>query len=197
MVMMITLGNGVFSFTMDPEFGEFVLSKSQVQIPNPPRRIYSINSGNAEMWDQPTKDFIRWTKMQEPHYSSRYIGSMVSDVHRTILYGGIFMYPADSNRHLNGKLRLLYQGFPMAFLCEQAGGKASTGSDCILDLQPTVRVPCIPTAPIRFVDALAHHNAATPFFFFFCYVCVCVCVCGGGVIIISHLLTPVRLNSHL
>jgi len=136
MVMMLTFGTGVYSFTMDPEFGEFVLTKAQLRIPDPPGRVYSINSGNSEMWDQPTKDFVRWTKMQSPQYSARYIGSMVSDVHRTILYGGIFMYPSDAHRHPNGKLRMLYQGFPMAFLCEQAGGKASTGTGNILDLQP-------------------------------------------------------------
>jgi fructose-1,6-bisphosphatase len=91
-VMMLSMGNGVHAFVLDPDFGEFMQTKQNVRIPDPPERIYSINSGNSEMWDVPTKMFVRWTKEQAERYSSRYIGSMVPDAHRTMLRGGIFMF---------------------------------------------------------------------------------------------------------
>lgn len=135
-VMVLSTGSGVHSFTLDPNYGEFIMTRENMRIPEQPKQIYSINTGNSELWDAPTRDFVRWTKGQAKPYSMRYIGSMVSDVHRTILYGGIFMYPADKqNQH--GKLRVLYECFPMAFLVEQAGGMASTGTGRILDLKPT------------------------------------------------------------
>eukprot|EP00039_Didymoeca_costata_P032924 m.39906 g.39906 ORF g.39906 m.39906 type:complete len:343 (-) comp9605_c0_seq2:2474-3502(-) len=136
-VMMLSLGAEIHSFTMDIEFGEFILHRSGVKIPDDPARVYSTNSGNSHEWDAPTREFVKWTKLQAEQYSSRYIGSMVSDVHRTLLRGGIFMYPADKGRNLNGKLKLLYECFPMAFLVEKAGGKASNGRNRILDLKPS------------------------------------------------------------
>lgn len=136
MVLSLGLDDGVRSFTLDPTFGEFVETASPVAIPAKPKRIISVNAGNSEIWNLPTSEFVRWTKRQKERYSLRYIGSMVADVHRTLLYGGIFMYPADFfNR--SGKLRLLYECFPMAFLVEAAGGMASTGTNRILDLVPT------------------------------------------------------------
>lgn len=136
-IMVLSTGVGVHSFTLDPTFGEFIESASNpITIPTVPRKIFSINAGNEMAWDKGTSDFVAWAKQQEDPYSLRYIGSMVSDVHRTILYGGIFMYPAD-RRNKSGKLRLLYECFPMAFLVEAAGGFATTGSTRILDLVPS------------------------------------------------------------
>eukprot|EP00041_Stephanoeca_diplocostata_P035552 m.1258544 g.1258544 ORF g.1258544 m.1258544 type:complete len:373 (+) comp24719_c0_seq9:219-1337(+) len=135
-VMLITKGNGVHSFVMDPDYGEFVMTQKNVRIPEEPLQIYSINSGNSEYWDKATQQFIAWTKAQDTPYSARYIGSMVSDVHRTILCGGIFMYPADK-RKPNGKLRLLSECNPLAWLMEQAGGMASTGTQRLLDVVPS------------------------------------------------------------
>jgi fructose-1,6-bisphosphatase I len=135
-IIVLSTGVEVHSFTLDPTFGEFIESANNpIKIPEDPRRIYSINAGNSETWDRPTTEFVTWTKQQDQPYSLRYIGSMVSDVHRTILYGGIFMYPADS-RNTAGKLRLLYECFPMAFLVEAAGGVATDGRSRILDLVP-------------------------------------------------------------
>jgi fructose-1,6-bisphosphatase len=113
---------------------------SQVQFPaGGGKKIYSCNEGNSPNWDLPILDFINWCK--ENKYAARYVGSMVSDVHRTILYGGIFVYPADK-KSPNGKLRVLYEGFPMALIVETAGGIASTGMfhgkvQRMLDLVPT------------------------------------------------------------
>jgi len=137
LVMSLGKSEGVRAFTMDPTVGEFVeMPASPVRVPASPKRIISGNTGNAEIWNLPTSEFVRWTRRQKERYSLRYIGSMVADVHRTLLYGGIFMYPADFfNR--NGKLRILYECFPMAFVLEAAGGMASTGSGRILDITPT------------------------------------------------------------
>lgn len=134
-VMMLSFGAGLYGFTLDPNYGEFVMSHEKLTFPENPKQIYSVNTGNSELWDEPTKAYVRWTKEQKSPYSGRYIGSMVSDVHRTLLYGGIFMYPADK-KSKNGKLRLLYECFPMAFLVEQAGGLATDGKRRILDIQP-------------------------------------------------------------
>ncbi|KAH9324972.1 hypothetical protein KI387_005150, partial [Taxus chinensis] len=102
-------------------------------------KIYSINEGNAKNWDEPTKKYVERCKFPEDGSSPkslRYIGSMVADVHRTLLYGGIFMYPADK-KSPNGKLRTLYEVFPMSFIMEQAGGQAFTGTERALDIIPT------------------------------------------------------------
>jgi len=137
-IMVLTTGNGVNMFTLDPTSGEFVLSHSNVQTP-PKKNIYSINEGYSKYWFEPLKkyiDHIKNPQNDKDMYSQRYVGSMVADVHRTILYGGIFMYPADT-RSKEGKLRLVYEGNPMAFIVEQAGGVATTGSQRILEIQPT------------------------------------------------------------
>jgi len=136
-LLVLTTGNGVNMFTFDPTTGEFVLSHANVKTPKK-RNIYSINEGYSKFWYDPLKkyvDHIKNPQSDKEIYSQRYVGSMVADVHRTILYGGVFIYPADS-RTKDGKLRLLYEANPMAFIVEQAGGKATTGTQRILDIQP-------------------------------------------------------------
>eukprot|EP00871_Galdieria_phlegrea_P001979 jgi/Galph1/2782/GphlegSOOS_G1476.1 len=135
--LVISFGNGVHGFTLDPSLGEFVLTHPNIRIPKR-GKIYSVNEGNGKNWDKAVTDYIYSLKYPSGNaspYSLRYIGSMVADVHRTLLYGGIFCYPADK-KNPNGKLRLLYEAAPMAFLVEQAGGKASTGTEKILDIIP-------------------------------------------------------------
>jgi len=135
--LVVTFGNGVNGFTLDPSIGEFILTHPNIMIPAKPKTVYSVNEGNARYWDAPTTEFVDRMKNQATKpYSLRYVGSMVSDVHRTFMYGGVFMYPGDS-KSKNGKLRLLYEGNPMAMLCEQAGGIATDGRTRILDLIPS------------------------------------------------------------
>jgi fructose-1,6-bisphosphatase I len=137
-MMVYTAGNGTHGFTLDPAFGEFILSHKNIQTPKK-SKIYSINEGNYLYWHPGLKKYIKYLqdedKATDRPYSSRYIGSMVADIHRNLLYGGIFMYPADS-RSPNGKLRLMYECNPMAFIIEQAGGRASNGKQRMLDIQP-------------------------------------------------------------
>eukprot|EP00002_Diphylleia_rotans_P009990 TRINITY_DN2036_c0_g1_i1.p1 TRINITY_DN2036_c0_g1~~TRINITY_DN2036_c0_g1_i1.p1 ORF type:complete len:349 (+),score=85.52 TRINITY_DN2036_c0_g1_i1:71-1117(+) len=135
-VLVLSTGDGVNGFTLDPSIGEFILTHENISI-KPQSSIYSVNEGNSIFWDEPTRQYVESVKnpkSRKPH-SARYIGSMVADVHRTLLYGGVFMYPGDS-KSPNGKLRILYECFPMAFLIEQAGGKATSGRHRILDIQP-------------------------------------------------------------
>ncbi|PXF49844.1 Fructose-1,6-bisphosphatase, cytosolic [Gracilariopsis chorda] len=136
--LVISVGNGVHGFTLDPSLGEFVLTHPDIKIPSR-GKIYSVNEGNAKNWDKATTEYIQSLKYPEEGkstYSLRYIGSMVADVHRTLFYGGVFIYPADK-KSPTGKLRLLYEAAPMAFLMEQAGGKATTGKENILDIMPS------------------------------------------------------------
>lgn len=135
--LVISFGTGVYGFTLDPSLGEFVLTHPDIKIPSR-GKIYSVNEGNAKNWDKATTEFIQSMKYPgegKKSYSLRYIGSMVADVHRTLFYGGVFIYPADK-KSPTGKLRLLYEAAPMAFLMEQAGGKATTGKIEILDVIP-------------------------------------------------------------
>ena len=136
--LVLTLGEGVDGFTLDPSLGEFVLTHPNIRIPKR-GKIYSINEGTAQYWDQATQEYVKSLKFPEDGkkpYTMRYIGSMVADVHRTLFYGGIFCYPA-TQAAPDGKLRLLYEAAPMAMLMEQAGGKAITGKMDILDVVPT------------------------------------------------------------
>ncbi|OAY70167.1 Fructose-1,6-bisphosphatase, cytosolic [Ananas comosus] len=136
--LVLSTGSGVNGFTLDPSLGEFILTHPDIKIPKR-GKVYSVNEGNAKNWDGPTAKFVEKCKYPQdgsPPKSLRYIGSMVADVHRTLLYGGIFMYPADK-KSPNGKLRVLYEVFPMSFLIEQAGGQAFTGKQRALDLVPT------------------------------------------------------------
>lgn len=130
---------GVNGFTLEPSIGEFCLSHPNLRCPDN-GKIYSINQGNTCKYDEGMKNFLNYcmenNKEEGRPYSHRYIGSMVADMHRTVIKGGIFMYPAD-NSNKNGKLRLQYECNPMAFLMEAAGGLASTGTGNILDVQPT------------------------------------------------------------
>jgi len=132
-----TTGYGVHGFTLDPSSGEFVLTHPDIRI-KPSHPIYSANEGNYLFWDQATKAYVDSVKNPPSGkpYSLRYVGSMVADVHRTLIYGGIFMYPGDKNAK-DGKLRLIYEANPMAFIVEAAGGKASTGTGRILEINPT------------------------------------------------------------
>jgi fructose-1,6-bisphosphatase I len=138
-IFVYTVGNGVHGFTLDPSFGEFILSHKDIKTPRK-SKIYSINEGNYLYWHPGLKKYIKWLQEEDKStnrpYSSRYIGSMVSDIHRNLLYGGIYMYPADS-RNPNGKLRLMYECNPMAFIVEQAGGRATNGKQRMLEVQPT------------------------------------------------------------
>lgn len=137
--LVLTTGNGLNGFTLDNSLGEFILTHPNLQLPRT-RAIYSVNEGNTLYWPEGTRKFFESIKFPEDGskpYSARYIGSMVADVHRTILYGGLFAYPADK-KSKNGKLRLLYEGFPMAMVIEQAGGTAiNDKGERILDLVPT------------------------------------------------------------
>jgi fructose-1,6-bisphosphatase I len=130
-MMVYTSGNGVHGFTLDPSIGEFLLSHEYIRIPDPPSRIYSMNEAYAERWSPGVRRYVEHLKGGD--YSSRYIGSLVADFHRTLLRGGIFMYPRDT-RSPEGKLRLLYEALPLAFLAEQAGGRASDGTRDIVDV---------------------------------------------------------------
>jgi fructose-1,6-bisphosphatase I len=138
-MMVYSTGNGVHGFTLDPSIGEFLLSHPNIRIPEPPQRIYSINEGNYGRWSEEQRRLVDHLKgldgQNRQPYSSRYIGSLVADFHRTLLYGGIFMYPADA-KNSRGKLRLLYEASPLAFICEHAGGRGSDGERSILDIVP-------------------------------------------------------------
>ncbi|KAG0268649.1 Fructose-1,6-bisphosphatase [Actinomortierella ambigua] len=135
--LVLSTGRGVNGYTLDTEIGEFILTHPNIRIPSR-GKIYAVNEGNSKYWDVPCQKYFHSLKFpEEPKkpYSARYVGSMVADVHRTMLYGGIFCYPADS-KSKNGKLRILYECFPMAYLVEQAGGRATTGRQRMLDVQP-------------------------------------------------------------
>ncbi|GLT92634.1 hypothetical protein SLE2022_104630 [Rubroshorea leprosula] len=136
-IFVLTLGKEVFAFTLDPMYGEFVLTQENIQIPKA-GKIYAFNEGNYQLWDDKLKKYMDDLKDPGPSgkpYSARYIGSLVGDFHRTLLYGGIYGYPRDK-KSKNGKLRLLYECAPMSFIVEQAGGKGSDGHQRILDIQP-------------------------------------------------------------
>jgi len=137
-MLVYTTGDGAHGFTFDPSIGEFLLSHENIRIPKR-GKIYSVNEGNYRWWFDGVKKYVKYLQEEDKAtnrpYSGRYVGSMVADIHRTLLYGGIFMYPGDT-RHANGKLRLMYEANPTAFIVEQAGGKASNGKGRILDVQP-------------------------------------------------------------
>lgn len=137
-MMIYTTGAGVHGFTLDPSYGEFVLSYPNIQIPKK-GKIYSVNESNYMYWEEGVRNYIDYLKEEDKAthrpYKLRYIGSMVADLHRTLLYGGIFMYPGDKKAP-RGKLRLMYEANPMAFVVEQAGGKASDGRQRIMEIQP-------------------------------------------------------------
>lgn len=145
-MLVYSSGMGVHGFTLDPIVGEFLLTHSNIRIPEK-AQYYSVNQGYEKYWSEGIRRFTHYLQGAEPDpqgnyrkgLSLRYIGSMVADFHRNLLGGGIFYYPADSKdpRYPHGKLRLCYEGAPLAFLTEQAGGRATDGHQNLLDIQPT------------------------------------------------------------
>ncbi|MEI6652150.1 MAG: class 1 fructose-bisphosphatase [Chlorobiaceae bacterium] len=137
-VMVYTTGHGVHGFTYDPTIGEFLLSHENIVTPKS-GKYYSINEGSYAQFNEGTKKYLDYIKEEDPAtnrpYSTRYIGSLVADFHRNLLTGGVFVYPP-TTKHATGKLRLMYEANPLAFICEQAGGRATNGRDRILDIQP-------------------------------------------------------------
>jgi fructose-1,6-bisphosphatase I len=137
-MLVYSAGQGVHGFTLNPELGEFLLSHPNMRLPEPPA-YYSINDAYFNRWSPGVQKYLSWLQGQDseddPNLSSRYIGSLVADFHRNLLKGGVFCYPGES-RKPNGKLRLLYEAAPLAFLIEQAGGYASDGNRSIMDLMP-------------------------------------------------------------
>lgn len=137
-MMVYTSGQGVHGFTLDPTVGEFLLSHPDIRIP-PRGKYYSVNEANYHYWSEGVRRYVDYLKTPDKAtgrpYSSRYIGTLVADFHRNLLAGGIFMYPADT-KNPHGKLRLLYEAAPLAFIAEQAGGRASDGTRDILHIQP-------------------------------------------------------------
>jgi fructose-1,6-bisphosphatase I len=159
-MFVFTTGHGVHGFTLDPTVGEFFLSHPNIRMPER-GKLYSVNEGNESQWDDKVRGWVDWLKTPSKEdgkpYSSRYIGTLVADFHRTLLKGGIFAYPADK-KNKNGKLRLLYEAAPMALLASQAGGVASTGTQPILDVTPTElhqRVPLYIGSKLDVEDCLA------------------------------------------
>ncbi|GAB5409197.1 MAG: class 1 fructose-bisphosphatase [Balneolaceae bacterium] len=133
-----TTGLGVSLFTLDPSIGEYILTDKRIQIPDH-GSIYSINEGSYNSWDVGLKKYIKYCQEEDAEscrpYTSRYIGSMVADIHRTLIKGGIFIYP-HSKRYPAGKLRLMYECNPLSFIIEQAGGKATNGEKRIMEINP-------------------------------------------------------------
>lgn len=133
-MLVFSTGHGVHGFTLDPSIGTLYLTHPNIKFPEKPGKIYSVNEGNYNDFSQGVKEYLQ--KCKNEKYSGRYVGSLVADFHRNLLKGGIYLYPPTAKAK-NGKLRLLYEVAPMAFLAEQAGGKASAGSfGRVLDVQP-------------------------------------------------------------
>ena len=138
MMFVYCTGHGVHGFTLDPSVGEFLLSHENIRIPKR-GSIYAVNEGNFNRWNLNMQRYIQHLKEEDKAtgrpYSARYIGSLVADVHRTLLYGGIYCYPGDT-KNPNGKLRLMYENNPLGYIVENAGGVASDGTRRILEIQP-------------------------------------------------------------
>ncbi|MFI5144826.1 MAG: class 1 fructose-bisphosphatase [Ignavibacteria bacterium] len=137
-ILVKTTGRGVHGFTLDPTVGEFLLSYENLKIPKR-SKTYSVNEGNYNKWTPGLRKYVDELKSLNPEkkrpYSARYVGSLVADFHRNLLYGGIFLYPANK-KNPNGKLRLLYEANPLAFIVEQAGGRATNGKCRIMEIEP-------------------------------------------------------------
>lgn len=132
-MLVYSIGTGVHAFVLDPSLGEFILSSENVQIPEH-GPVYSTNEGNFWQWSESIRDYIRYVHRHEG-YTARYSGALVGDIHRILFQGGVFLYPGTLKKP-EGKLRLLYESAPLAFLVEQAGGRASTGEQEIRDVVP-------------------------------------------------------------
>jgi fructose-1,6-bisphosphatase I len=135
-MLVYTTGRGVFGFTLDPAIGAYVLSHERITMPVQ-GSTYSVNEANADSFPEPYRRYLAHLRsgLTGRTYTSRYIGSLVADFHRTLLKGGIFLYPP-TQKHTQGKLRLMYEANPIAFLAEQAGGKATNGKENILNIHP-------------------------------------------------------------
>lgn len=134
-MLVYSTGQGVHGFTLDPSIGEFLLSHENIRFPEPPA-YYSVNHVNQRKWPEGVKRYVDWLQSDDaPKLSERYTGSLVADFHRNLLRGGVFLYPPDE-KNAQGKLRLLYEGGPLGYLAEQAGGAASDGTQRILDIVP-------------------------------------------------------------
>jgi fructose-1,6-bisphosphatase I len=145
-ILVYTTGQGVHGFTLDPAVGAYVLSHENIRIPER-GKYYSVNEAYRDGFPQSYRDYL--DRLRKNHYASRYIGSLVADFHRTLLRGGVFLYPPTVD-HPGGKLRLLYEASPIAFIAEQAGGVASSGTGRIMEVQPTSihqRTPLIVGGP--------------------------------------------------
>jgi fructose-1,6-bisphosphatase I len=153
-VLVFTLGSSVYGFTLDPQIQEFVLTHDKLTIPKR-GNVYSCNEANSEGWEGGWKEYLRNIKLgqgdTQERYALRYVGSMVGDIHRTLLYGGVFGYPSDRLYRPNGNLQLLYKSSPMAFVVHHAGGKAMDESGAaLLDKRPErihQKSPCFMGSP--------------------------------------------------
>lgn len=134
-VMVLATDDGVNGFTLDPSVGEFFLSHPNIQL-SPSGKTYSVNEGYAASWPDELRAWVESLKAPKAGWAARYIGSLVADVHRNLLKGGIFLYPA-TKKNPEGKLRVLFEAFPLAFIVEKAGGAATDGRQRILDLVPS------------------------------------------------------------
>ncbi|MBP0015910.1 MAG: class 1 fructose-bisphosphatase [Roseofilum sp. SBFL] len=146
-MLVYSVGNGVHCFNLDPSLGEFILSRENIQIPSH-GAIYSVNEGNFWQWDESIREYVRYVHRHEG-YTARYGGALVGDFHRILFQGGVFLYPGTLKKP-EGKLRLLYESAPLGFLAEQAGGRASTGTQDILEAIPKelhARTPLIIGSP--------------------------------------------------
>ncbi|MGF1492279.1 MAG: class 1 fructose-bisphosphatase [Microcoleaceae cyanobacterium] len=132
-LLVYSIGKGVHSFTLDPSLGEFILADENIRVPEH-GPVYSVNEGNFWQWEESIRDYARYVHRHEG-YTARYSGALVGDIHRILYQGGVFLYPGTVKKP-EGKLRLLYESAPMAFLIEQAGGKATTGMQSIMDFEP-------------------------------------------------------------
>lgn len=147
-LLVFSVGNGTLGFTLDPQLGEFVLTHPSIRIPQR-GTIYSCNEANSDTWPSEVQQYLSALKsgknQTNKKYTQRYVGSMVGDIHRTLMYGGIFFYPEDGELHPRGNLQLLYKSAPLAYLVAQAGGDSTNGKTNLLDVTPTrvhVRSPC-------------------------------------------------------
>ena len=131
-VLVYSAGRGVYGFTLDPAIGSYILTHNNIRIPQR-GKYYAINEAYRDKFPEPYRRYVR--RLRDKGYSSRFVGSMVADFHRTLLYGGVFLYPPNTD-YPEGRLRLLYEANPVAFLAEQAGGAASNGTHRLLDVEP-------------------------------------------------------------
>lgn len=151
-IFVYTAGRGVFGFTLDPSIGAYVLSYDNMKMPRQ-GQYYSVNEANADAFPATYREYLSQLRRGElgQTYSSRYVGSLVADFHRTLLKGGVFLYPPTAS-HSHGKLRLMYEANPIAFIAEQAGGMATDGHRRILEIEPTAihqRTPFVIGSPVE------------------------------------------------